>query len=110
MNYNVFDSGNRKIATFKSYENAVGFKMLAGRPDWTIKKQQIKEQQIKRKSTSRQRAALAFCEEMLNINYIGDREDFYEVSEFLTEYLDEAKSLYTELQCEFESYYNDLLD
>ena len=46
MNYNVFDSDNHKIATFKSYENAVGFKMLAGRPDWTIKEQQIKEQQI----------------------------------------------------------------
>lgn len=105
MNYNVFDSNNQKIATFKSYTNAVGFKMLAGKPDWTIK-----EQQIKRKSTPKQKAALAFCEGILDVEYTGDREDFYEVSEYLAEYLDEAKSLYTELQCEFESYYNDLLD
>lgn len=63
-----------------------------------------------RKPTNRQLAALNFCCEMLDIKFIGNKDNSNEVSLFLSEYLDEAKSLYDELKCEYESYINDLMD
>lgn len=60
------------------------------------------------KPTERQIAALHFCEEMLHIEYDGNLDDKYEVSTFLTDYLDDAKCLYEELKCEYEVYMNDL--
>ena len=47
---------------------------------------------------------------MLDIEYIGNIEDKYEVSSFLYTYLDDAKNLYRELQCEYEAYINNLYD
>ena len=62
------------------------------------------------KPTVRQIEELHFCEEMLDIEYVGNIEDKYEVSSFLYTYLDDAKNLYKELQCEYEAYINDIYD
>ena len=46
-------------------------------------------------TTKRQRAAVHFCEQWLNITFEGNIEDKYQVSIFLGEYLQDAKNLYT---------------
>ena len=61
-------------------------------------------------TTDRQKAAVHFCEQWLNITFNGDIEDRYQVSIFLGEYLQEAKDLYNELRCEYEAYLWDLED
>lgn len=61
-------------------------------------------------TTDRQKAAIHFCEQWLNITFNGDIEDRYQVSIFLGEYLQEAKDLYNELRCEYEAYLWDLED
>ena len=54
--------------------------------------------------TNKQKAAVHFCEQWLNITFKGDIEDKYQVSTFLEEYLQEAKDLYNEIKYEYEAY------
>lgn len=60
-------------------------------------------------TTNRQKAAVHFCEQWLNITFEGNINDFQQVSYFLSIYLDEAKSIYNEVRCEYESYLWDLM-
>lgn len=60
------------------------------------------------KPTNRQIAAIHFCEEWLNISFEGDIEDRQQVGSFLSEYLDEAKNLYSEIACEYKAYLGEL--
>ena len=60
-------------------------------------------------TTDKQRAAVHFCEQWLNVTFEGNINDFQQVSYFLSIYLDEAKSLYDEVRCEYESYLWDLM-
>ena len=59
-------------------------------------------------TTKKQRAAVHFCEQWLNITFEGNIEDKYQVSIFLGEYLQDAKDLYNEVRCEYEAYLWDL--
>ena len=59
-------------------------------------------------TTKRQRAAVHFCEQWLNVTFEGNINDKYQVSVFLGEYLQDAKNLYNEVRCEYESYLWDL--
>lgn len=58
--------------------------------------------------TPRQKSAVHFCEEWLHISFEGDIRDKNQVSEFLGEFLEEAKMAYEEVKCEFEAYLSDL--
>lgn len=60
-------------------------------------------------TTNKQKAAVHFCEQWLNITFKGNINDFQQVSYFLSIYLDEAKSLYNEVRCEYEAYLWDLM-
>lgn len=55
-------------------------------------------------TTERQKSAVHFCEEWLHISFEGDINDRTQVSDFLAEYLDEAKNLCEEIRCEYEAY------
>ena len=55
-------------------------------------------------TTDKQKAAIHFCEQWLNITFEGDIEDKHQVSTFLKEYLQEAKDLYNEIKYEYEAY------
>lgn len=55
-------------------------------------------------TTKRQRAAVYFCEQWLNVIFTGDISNEVQVSLFLDEYLQEAKNLYDEIRCEYEAY------
>ena len=53
--------------------------------------------------TDKQKAAVHFCEQWLNITFEGDIEDKNQVLEFLEEYLQEAKTIYNEIK--YEDFY-----
>ena len=55
-------------------------------------------------TTNKQKAAIQFCEQWLDVTFEGNIEDKYQVSNFLSEYLQEAKDLYNEIRCEYEAY------
>lgn len=55
-------------------------------------------------TTNKQKAAVHFCEQWLSITFKGNIEDKYQVSTFLSKYLQEAKNLYNEICCEYEAY------
>ena len=60
-------------------------------------------------TTDRQKAAIHFCEQWLNITFEGNINNRFEVSIFLREYLQEAKNLYDEIRCDYEAYLWDLI-
>ena len=89
--YIVFDkTGNKVGIPFTSYKDAEEYKIIFGRPDWTV---ELVDFRINKRSTARQRAAIHFCEDWLDIQFTGNIEDFYDCSEFLSEYLDSAKEV-----------------
>lgn len=59
-------------------------------------------------TTDRQKAAIHFCEQWLNITFEGNINDRCQVSVFLEEYLQEAKNLYDEIRCDYKAYLLDL--
>ena len=71
--------------------------MANNRMDWKIVKREYKQ------STEKQKRTVSYIEQTLDIKFDGNIEDFYEVSDFIGDYLDEAKSLY---QDACESYYS----
>ena len=89
--YIVYDTtGNPVGVPFNTWEDAETYKMIYGRPDWIVRLSIIR---IDRKSTERQRRAVSFVEEWCNISFEGNIDDFYEVSDFLADYLDIAKEI-----------------
>lgn len=55
-------------------------------------------------TTARQKSAVHFCEEWLHISFEGNIDNRQEVSEFLSNYLDDAKNIYEEIACEYQAY------
>jgi hypothetical protein len=99
--YIVYDSIGNKMATLTTLKDALDFKSIRGNKAWTIKPvTSIKN----KKSTEKQKAAVKFVEEWLNITFTGNINNFNEVSDFLYEYLDEAKLIYDEVYNEYTSY------
>ena len=99
--YTIYDSTGTIVATLTTMRDALDFKHIRGNNTWTIK---IIEPLRNRQSTARQKGAIKFVEEWLNITFTGNINDFYEVSDFLSEYLDEAKQMYDEVYNEYTSY------
>lgn len=100
--YVVYDTtGNPVGVSFKTIREAEEYKAINRRFDWVVKVRQVN---IWRESTPKQRNALTFCEKVLDIQFEGNRHDFYEVSDFLSEYLEEAKQTAIELSCMYSSY------
>lgn len=54
-------------------------------------------------TTKKQKSAINFCEEVLNISFNGNINNFNEVSEFLDTYLEQAKVIAEDA---IESYYS----
>lgn len=109
MKYIVYDTTGHPVGVpFNKYEDAATYKIIYGRQDWTIERVDTRKLNRSRKSTDRQKAAVHFCESWLSIKFEGNINDFYEVSDFLSEYLELAKDQYTEVKCEYEAYLWDL--
>lgn len=108
MRYIIQDTEGNSIASFNDLQNAMNARaILYQRPDWGIIRQSTNDVRYK-KSTPRQRAAVTFCESLNCPDFTGDRNNFYEVSKYLSIYLEDAKRLYDEITCEFEAYIESL--
>ena len=95
----VIDNTNHMVRCFDSYQLADNFRSMNSRLDWLI----VSYYPSNNKSTIKQVAAVHFCEYMLNIPFEGDINSRQECSHFLSEYLEQAKQMYTELKCEYET-------
>lgn len=84
MDYVVFDTEYKQVATFKDGLLAHCFKSVFGNPNWIIK-------EYSRESTEKQKSAVSFIESILNVKFNGDINDFYDCRLFLNMYLEEAK-------------------
>jgi hypothetical protein len=82
--FSVYDSYGNWLATFRDYQAAYTFIISRQRYDWKIKQKQV---------TERQKKAIVFIEEILDIDFEGDRNNYKQVSAFLNEYLEDAKKL-----------------
>lgn len=102
--YIVIDTTNHSVEMFSTHKEAQHFCAMNNRFNWTIKHTNNKQRQ----STKRQQAAVKYVEEILYIEFPGDINSFYDCSEFLNLYLDEAKQTERELSCEYESYLDSL--
>ena len=60
-------------------------------------------------TSDKQKAAVHFCEKWLDVTFNGDINNFNQVSAFLSKYLEEAKSYYREIECEYEAYLWELM-
>ena len=83
--FSVYDSYGNWLATFRDYQAAYTFIISRQRYDWKIKQKQV---------TERQKKAVVFIEEILDIDFKGDINNYRQVSDFLSEYLENAKELY----------------
>lgn len=102
--YIIFDrTGNKIGIPFKTYKDAEEYKIIFGRMDWKIESINIK---ITKRSTPRQKTAISFCEQWLDIKFCGNIEDFYDCSEFLSEYLDNAKEVASDAESSYFSMLN----
>lgn len=95
----VIDNTNHLVRCFGSYQLADNFRQIKGRLDQLI----VSYYPSNNKSTSKQVAAVHFCEYILNILFEGDINNRQECSHFLSEHLKQAKQMYTELKCEYET-------
>ena len=95
----VIDNTNHLVRCFDSYQLADNFRSMNGRLDWLI----VSYYPSNNKSTIKQVAAVHFCECILNIHFEGDINNKQECSHFLSENLEQAKQMYTELKCEYEA-------
>lgn len=97
--YKVFDSVGQFLRSFPTYEQAMTFKIANGRMDWNI-------QQVKRQVTDKQKRAVYFVETWLKVKFNGNINNFYDVSSFLFDYLDEAKSIAEDAYTSYYSHYD----
>ena len=95
----VIDNTNHLVRCFDSYQLANNFRSMNGRLDWLI----VSYYPSNNKSTIKQVAAVHFFFFFLNITLEGDINSRQECSHFLSAYLEQAKQMYTELKCEYET-------
>ena len=95
----VIDNTNHMVRCFDSYQLADNFRSMNGRLDWLI----VSYYPSNNKSTIKQVAAVHFCEYMSNIPIDGDLNNRQECSHLLSAYSEQAKQMYTELKCEYET-------
>ena len=105
MAHYILDSLGNRVASFRNYLDALNAKnILYQRPDWSI----LSIQPEFRKSTPKQKSAIEFCQDMDFPEFTGNLDNFYDCSAYLSEYLEQAKSMYQELSGECEAYVQEL--
>lgn len=82
--YKVLDTTGHIMARCFSLKEALDFKAAFGNTNWEIKIVSLKKI---RNSTEKQRNAVKFVEMWNDVTFRGNINDFYEVSEFLSNYI-----------------------
>ena len=95
----VIDSTNHNVRYFKTYHEAYCFKEANSRRDWKI----ILYYPADYKSTPRQQSAVKWVEHILGIRFTGKINSGLSCSEFLSQYLEQAKQFYSEIKADYET-------
>lgn len=91
--YAVLDSTNHIVKKFDTYKDAFCFKMcIANRPDWSIKKVRKPYH-----STQKQRDFVRTIKYYLNTPFIGDINNGWECSDFISMYKEDYDTLINDL-------------
>lgn len=59
-------------------------------------------------TTQKQKEAVRFCEQWLNLKFEGNINNGADVTPFLAAYLEDAKEMHREIALEYEGYLTDL--
>ena len=103
--YIVYDSTHQKVGIpFNHLKEAIVYKEVYGNPNWKIHAVNVASS---RKSTDRQKAAVRFVEMWCDIEFQGNINDFEEVSDFLSNYLNTAKGIAEDATHSYHSYLMD---
>lgn len=99
MNHVVIDLTNHIVRCFKTYQEADNFRKIINRLDWKI----ISYYKADYKPTARQQSAVRWTSYILGIRFTGDINSGLSCSEFLSQYLEQAKQFYLELESDYET-------
>lgn len=99
MNHVVIDSTNHIVRYFKTYQEAKCFIIVNNRLDWKI----VSYSKADYKPTAKQQSAVRWTERMLGIKFTGNINSGLSCSEFLSQYLEQAKDFYIEIKSEYEA-------
>lgn len=101
MTVAVVDTTEKIVRTFPSYIEAHNFIILNGRPDWKILPYRIRQDYI---STPKQRSAVKWVEMILNIPFEGKLTSGADCTDYLSDYLEDAKQFFKEIKDEYDSF------
>ena len=99
MNYGVIDSTNHIVSYFKTYQEAECFIIANNRPDCKI----ASYYKADYKPTAKQQSAVRWTSYILGIEFTGNINSGLSCSEFLSQYLEQAKQFYLEIKADYES-------
>lgn len=94
--YRILDSKKSVVAVFKHYKDALQFAFESDK-DYTI---QRFNKEPNRKPTQKMLRTVLFIESVLNIKCESD--EYYEISNFIAEYLDSAKIIWEEAMSSYD--------
>jgi hypothetical protein len=84
---NITDSYGYYVATFE--DSRAAFEYIFMHPSYTATN-------VDKPSTDRQKWAVKFIESQLNVTFKGDKENFYDCSNFISRFYGLAKCAYNE--------------
>ena len=97
--YVLIDNTNHIVRCVETYYEADCIRASVGRPDWRI----AQYHKADYRSTDKQRNVIRFCEYILGIKFTGKINSGLSCSEFLSQYLEQAKQFYSEIKCKYET-------
>ncbi len=100
--YRVLDKYGHLLRTFNTYIEAWEFRMVNHRYDWAIC-DVYQSAETDFQTTDKQKNAVKFVKDILQIEFKGNIDDWRDVSPFLNDYLQQAKNFILELKCEYET-------
>lgn len=99
MNHVVIDSTNHIVRCFKTYQEAECFIIANNRFDWKI----VSYHKADYKPTLRQQSVIRWTSYILGIRFTGNINSGLSCSEFLSQYLEQAKQFYSEIKADYET-------
>lgn len=99
MKFALIKKNTQNALYFKNRESAENYKLYHNLDDYVV----VMYYPADKQSTEKQRNAIIFVEHVLGIKFIGNKYSCRQCWEFLSEYLEQAKQHYIEIQSEYET-------
>lgn len=95
----VIDNTNHVVRYFKTYKESDCFRISNGRLDWCI----VSYHHADYRSSQKQQSTVRWTAHILGIKFTGNINSGLSCSEFLSQYLEQAKQFYSEIKSGYES-------